>query len=291
MTTSLPEPLPEPKPSETISLNDTAERLGVHYMTAYRYVRTGQLPAVKSGGEWRVLASDVESFRTGPKPPATTGRRQAGYHKRLEDRLVAGDETGAWAVIESALSAGVEPSEVYLDVLAPALAQIGADWAAGRATIAQEHRATAVTIRLIGRLGPRFNRPGKKRGTVIIGAPSGDQHSVPAAIASDLLRGQGFDVLDLGANTPAMSFVDAALHADRLVAVGISATADPDIEAIRGTIDLVHSELGCPVVLGGRALADIPDPESLGAEFLTWSSTSMMQAFDSLAESRIRQIS
>ena len=28
-----------------LSLHDVAERLGVHYMTAYRYVRTGQLAA------------------------------------------------------------------------------------------------------------------------------------------------------------------------------------------------------------------------------------------------------
>ena len=273
---------------ESISLTEAATRLGVHYMTAYRYVRTGQLPAVKVGGEWNVAASDVDSFRKESAPTVTKGRRQADFHKRLEGRLVVGDESGAWTVIESALAAGVEPAHIYLDVLAPALAQIGADWAAGRATIAAEHRATAVTIRLIGRLGPHFNRPGKKRGTVIIGAPSGDQHSVPGAMAADLLRGQGFDVLDLGANTPAESFVDAARHADRLIAVGISATTGPNAEAIRGTISLVHSELDCPVVLGGHALVEMDDPEALGADVVTSSSTTMMQAFDALAEARIR---
>ena len=273
---------------ELISLTEAAARLGVHYMTAYRYVRTGQLPAIKVGGEWSVAAADVDSFRKGPTPSATNGRPKADFHKRLEGRLVIGDEGGAWTVIESALTAGIEPAQIYLDVLAPALAQIGADWAAGRATIADEHRATAVTIRLIGRLGPHFNRPGKKRGTVVIGAPSGDQHSVPGAMAADLLRGQGFDVLDLGANTPAESFVDAARHSDRLIAVGLSATTGPNTEAIRETISLVHSELDCPVVLGGHALVEMDDPESLGADFVTSSSTTMMQAFDTLAEARIR---
>jgi methanogenic corrinoid protein MtbC1 len=107
-------------------------------------------------------------------------------------------------------------------------------------------------------------------------------------MAADLLRGQGFDVLDLGANTPAESFVDAARHADRLIAVGISATTGPNAEAIRATISLVHSELDCPVVLGGHALVEMDDPESLGADVVTSSSTAMMQAFDALAEARIR---
>ena len=34
---------------ETLGLRECAERLGVHYMTAYRYVRTGMLPATKVG--------------------------------------------------------------------------------------------------------------------------------------------------------------------------------------------------------------------------------------------------
>ena len=32
------------------TLPEVAEKLGVHYMTAYRYVRTGRLPARTRGG-------------------------------------------------------------------------------------------------------------------------------------------------------------------------------------------------------------------------------------------------
>jgi excisionase family DNA binding protein len=42
-----------------ISLREAAERLGVHYMTAYSYVRTGRLPAARDGVEWRVLRATV----------------------------------------------------------------------------------------------------------------------------------------------------------------------------------------------------------------------------------------
>ena len=60
-------------PNETITLTEAAERLGVHYMTAYRYVRTGRLPATKLGSEWRVETSDVDAMRTGEAGAAAVG--------------------------------------------------------------------------------------------------------------------------------------------------------------------------------------------------------------------------
>ncbi len=37
-----------------MSLHDVSDRLGVHDVTAYRYVCTGRLPAVKREGVWLV---------------------------------------------------------------------------------------------------------------------------------------------------------------------------------------------------------------------------------------------
>ena len=46
----------------TVSLDQAAKRLGVHYMTVYRYVRLGQLPAERRDGTWHVLVSDLDEF-------------------------------------------------------------------------------------------------------------------------------------------------------------------------------------------------------------------------------------
>ena len=56
-----------------MTLQEAAERLGVHYMTAYRYVRTGKLPAEKAGVHWMVDPADVDRLRTAP-----TSRRPRG---------------------------------------------------------------------------------------------------------------------------------------------------------------------------------------------------------------------
>ena len=52
-------------PKSLVSLNEVAEILSVHYMTAYRYVREGRLPAIKEGRGWVVKSSDLNAFRKG----------------------------------------------------------------------------------------------------------------------------------------------------------------------------------------------------------------------------------
>ena len=48
--------------AELLNLNEVAEKLDVHYMTAYRYVRLGMLPATQQGRSWVVRSDDLDSF-------------------------------------------------------------------------------------------------------------------------------------------------------------------------------------------------------------------------------------
>ncbi|MGA1219511.1 MAG: B12-binding domain-containing protein, partial [Ilumatobacteraceae bacterium] len=195
-----------------VTLHEAAERLGVHYMTAYRYVRQGQLPALRTSAGWRVALKDLDQFSRREETAngdstRTRSRRQAPWSSRLEARLIAGDVEGAWGVIESAMAAGSTVDRVYTEYIAGAMESIGARWAAGELEVADEHRATVVVQRLLGRLGPQLNRRGRSRGTVVVGSPSGEQHSIPSAVLSDLVRADGWSVIDLGADCPASSFI------------------------------------------------------------------------------------
>ncbi|HBQ04026.1 MAG TPA: DNA-binding protein, partial [Acidimicrobiaceae bacterium] len=47
---------------EMLSLNEVAERLGLHYMTVYKYVRSGKLPGTKNNGSWEVAEKDLSTL-------------------------------------------------------------------------------------------------------------------------------------------------------------------------------------------------------------------------------------
>ncbi len=250
----------------TMSLRQAAEQLEVHYMTVYRYVRLGMLPARKEGAAWVVDTADLEAFAE-PDGEPRRGRRSADWNARLKARLVAGDERGSWGVVEAALASGLAPVDVYEDVLRPVLNAVGDDWADGRIDVADEHRASAVAARLIGRLGPRFARRGRSRGTVVTATPPGDLHGLGLAVVADLLRGVRFEVVDLGPNTPAASLAKAVAEANRLIAVAISAH-DPDgEEQVAAAVAAARvAATGVPVLVGGSAIEGPDHARDLGAD-------------------------
>lgn len=252
-----------------VTLHEAAEMLGVHYMTAYRYVRLGLLAASKSGGVWQVEVADLAEFKAGgpsSPQPARGSQRRAPWADRLEARLIAGDAHGAWGVIEAAMTAGVGLERVYGEVLSPALAQIGARWERNELDISVEHRASGIAMRIIGRLGPRFIGRGRTRGAVVLGSPAGERHSLPLAMLADLIRLQRWDVSDLGADVPTHSFVHAAIATPDLAAVGVSVMVPSSLEAAAATCVALRAALpDVMVVVGGAAIRDEQHALDLGA--------------------------
>ncbi|MFK7917789.1 MAG: B12-binding domain-containing protein [Ilumatobacter sp.] len=253
--------------STTFTLQEAADELGVHYMTAYRYVRLGLLDAQKVSGSWQVQQAAIDGFRDGTAAGPVEPGDSAPWAQRLEARLVDGDAQGAWGVIESAMASGADVRSVYLDMLSPAMVHIGARWAAGEFDIAVEHQATGMVMRIIGRLGSRCVRPGRPLGDIVLGAPEGESHALPTAILGDLMRLQGWDVMDLGANTPATSFLHAANRSTALRGVGLSVTHPGHLEVAGDCcirIKQAHPEV--VVVVGGAAVTDDAMVNELGAD-------------------------
>jgi excisionase family DNA binding protein len=246
----------------TISLRDAADRLGVHYMTAYRYVRTGRLRAERHGGRWRVAPEDLDALRAELIPP--DGDR---HEARLLDRLLAGDEPGAWLVVEQALVSRTTPDRAHLDLLAPCMAEVGRRWAAGILSVGGEHVASATAMRVAARLAPLCARRGPHRGTVVLGGPPGELHALPLVLLTNVLRARGWRVVELGPHTPVSDFVTAARGADRLRAVGVSSGSAGTAGSATVLLAAVRAALpGIPLLAGGPGVPDTATAEALGAD-------------------------
>lgn len=232
-----------------MTLQEAADRIGVHYMTVYRYVRLGRLAATKEGTSWVVTEEDLEAFLEG----ASTPRARSDWAGDFENLLVAGDPAAAWVLIEDALGSSFTPAEVHLEIILPAMRAIGTRWMDDEIGIAEEHLATAVARRCVSRLSPRFHRRGITRGTVVVAMGPGEWHQLGAEVLADLLRGENYQVLFLGANTPPAATALAVRRAGDPIACCVAAfqstaSLSKTAEAIRAVSP------DTPIILGGPAV-------------------------------------
>ena len=240
--------------TELLTLKEVAELLDVHYMTAYRYVRLGMLPATQQGRRWVVRADDLAAFVDAP--PASTERGDAEWDERLLARMLEADMSGAWSVVEAALASGTTPTGAYERLLVPALRSVGELWATGDIGVADEHAASQIAARVVARLAPRMTRPGRKRGTVVLGSTQTETHGLALSIAADLFRSAQFDVVDLGTNLPAESLAASVASRDDVTVVALSVTAPGQEAEIARSIAAVREVSDVKVVVGGGGTSE-----------------------------------
>jgi methanogenic corrinoid protein MtbC1 len=110
-------------------------------------------------------------------------------------------------VADAVLAAGVAVEDLYSDVLAPALQEVGHLWAVDEITVAQEHYATSVTQALIATLAAEAAPgPGVGRLAIVTSTPD-ELHLLGVHMVADVLQREGWEVVNLGAATPAGDLV------------------------------------------------------------------------------------
>lgn len=256
-----------------LTLQEAADRLKVHYMTAYRWVRKGDLAAFKAGGRLRIrsdeLARFLDSRAVDVALPTSDQRRTdwAVHVDRLHALLLDGAGVESGAVVRKVVADGAPAGEVYLRLLAPALHRIGEDWAAGTIGVAEEHRATEICSALMARLGDHFRRRGPSRGTAVTLTPPGDQHGLGAAMAADFLRAAGYEVHHLGANVPLEDLrVFLEVVPSRIVCASVT-TPGQDASVYNALVDVAKTNDEAVVVVGGQG-AQPRLVEAAGAHYL-----------------------
>jgi methanogenic corrinoid protein MtbC1 len=169
--------------------------------------------------------------------------------------LLAGDEVAAELAIRDALAARVAPGDIDDEIIAPGMWLIGDLWARGEISVAVEHLATEITLRVLAlqREAVRTVRH-RERQKVVLATPAGEQHVLGLRMAANLLRAGGYDAVMLGPDVPPDALIDAvAGHGAGVVC--LSATMAGVVDKLLIAIDAVQTvRPACGLVLGGRGL-------------------------------------
>ncbi|HAE87239.1 TPA: cobalamin-binding protein [Candidatus Marinimicrobia bacterium] len=102
-------------------------------------------------------------------------------------------------------------------------------------------------------------------GTVILGTVQGDMHDIGKNLVGMMLEGAGFEVIDLGINTPVSKFVESARQHPEAV-IGMSALLTVTMKNMKTVIESLRSNgLENKVMIGGAPVTQ-SFADEIGAE-------------------------
>jgi methanogenic corrinoid protein MtbC1 len=185
-----------------------------------------------------------------------------GLADALRAALHGLDEAGAEAVLDRLLAAFALDT-VLRDVVLPFLRDLGEQWARGAVTVGQEHFATAVIAGRLHALARGWDAGVGPR--AVLACPSDERHELGLLCFALALRGRGWRVCYLGADTPADAIASVAGQLDAELIVLGAVRAEPLVGAIPRLAPLAAAARR--VCVGGRG-ASPALASALGAEEL-----------------------
>jgi DNA-binding transcriptional MerR regulator len=168
------------------------------------------------------------------------------------------NETEAEQVLNQAFA--LYPVEtVCTEVLQRGMAEIGNLWYGNRASVQQEHFASALAMRRLDALLAASPAPTRPQ-TVLIGCPSDEWHTFTPLLLALFLRRRGLNVIYLGANVPVNRFEEtiAMVKADLTILVAQQLISAAELQYAAQAIAVS----GAQVAFGGRIFSMQPGMES-----------------------------
>ena len=188
---------------------------------------------------------------------ARTSRVSADTQREYADALLAGDPPAAETAIREAIQAGLGEATIYDRVIRPALQMVGDLWAEGHISVAEEHLATSITMRVMVLQREAF-RLARRRTShrVLLAAAQGELHVVGLEMAASLLRNAGYEVRLFGADLP-VADIAGAVNMHKPVAIGFTTATVRTASNLPAAFDAARDrspEIG--ILVGGRAIND-----------------------------------
>ena len=141
----------------------------------------------------------------------------------LKNAVIKGDQNTAMEVTTKALEDGMAPEEVLRSGLIAGMDVVGRAFKKNEVYVPEVLIAARAMKMAMEILEPKLVEAGVKPiGTIIVGTVKGDLHDIGKNLVCMMLKGAGFNVIDLGTDVSPEKFVEAVKENDAQT-VGLSA--------------------------------------------------------------------
>lgn len=170
----------------------------------------------------------------------------------LADAVIKGDQNTAVEITKTALSEGTAAKNVLDEGLIAGMDVIGARFKKNEVYIPEVLIAARAMKMAMEILEPELAKEGVEPvGKFLIGTVQGDLHDIGKNLVAMMLKGAGFEVVDLGVDIGPEKFVEQAKAADAQV-IGMSTLLTTTMPAMEKTISaLKEAGVSAKIMIGG----------------------------------------
>ncbi len=173
--------------------------------------------------------------------------------------LLGGDEAAVEGLVSRSRSLGADTALVVRDLVMPALCEVGRMWTRGEVSIAEEHLATALVTRVLGRSSGGAAVPAGASRRIVFACLAGEFHDLGIRFLADVARECGWDAESLGANVPREALVRfVEQRPPAAVALSVSLAGHVP-EAARTVAEIRAVVPGVTILAGGLAFREDPE--------------------------------
>jgi len=170
----------------------------------------------------------------------------------LKESIIKGDQNQAKEITAAAIAEGMDPEAILNEGLIAGMDVVGKAFKLNEVYVPEVLIAARAMKTAMELLEPKLVESGvEPLGTVVIGTVQGDLHDIGKNLVMMMLKGAGFNVVDLGTDVSPEAFIEATKENGASL-VGLSALLTTTMPMMAKTIEVVKgSGLAAQVMIGG----------------------------------------
>jgi 5-methyltetrahydrofolate--homocysteine methyltransferase len=172
--------------------------------------------------------------------------------KALADAVIKGDQNSAVEITKAAISEGMAAKEILDKGLIAGMDVVGRRFKNNEVYIPEVLISARAMKMAMETLEPELVKAGVKPvGKLLIGTVAGDLHDIGKNLVTMMLKGAGFEVIDLGVDVAPGRFIERAKQTN-VQLIGMSALLTTTMVAMEKTIKaLKDAGVAARVMIGG----------------------------------------
>ncbi len=156
----------------------------------------------------------------------------------LKNAVIKGNQNVAQEITQAAIEEGMAPEVILSQGLIAGMGVVGEAFKKNEVYVPEVLMAARAMKTAMILLEPKLIEAGVEPiGTAVIGTVQGDMHDIGKNLVAMMLKGAGFNVIDLGTNVAPQKFLDAANEHNAQI-VGLSALLTTTMPMMEATVKL-----------------------------------------------------